>query len=174
MRITNDILALDLATNTGWCCGKPTDANPEFGHFTIPPTGDDVGRFGLTFAAWLKGVVIARRPELLIFEAPILPKKTQPMTTRKLMGLAVLTEMIARSQNVRCREGRASSVKKHFTGYGHAKKVDTIEICRRYGWRVTTDDEADACALWAFAVCCFAPEHATRFALGPIAARQMF
>ena len=174
MRITGKILALDVATNTGWCVGSPGDPNPEFGHFTIAPTGDDVGTFGLQYASWLKTTIEAVHPQLLIFEAPILPKKTNPTTVRKLMGLAMLTEMSARHRNISVREGRASSVKKHFTGYGHAKKADTMEICRRYGWRVKTDDEADACALWAYAVCCFAPDHAARFALGPLSARELF
>ncbi|ACI92686.1 holliday junction resolvasome, endonuclease subunit [Afipia carboxidovorans OM5] len=174
MRIDGIILSLDVATNTGWCAGEPGNPNPDFGHFTIPPTGDDVGTYGLKYSAWLKGQLEGLKPALVIFEAPILPKKTTPTTARKLMGLAMLTEMAARHRGITVREGRASTVKKHFTGNGWAKKADTMAIARRYGWAVRTDDEADACALWAYAVCCYAPEHATRFALGPIAARQMF
>ena len=174
MDIEGEILSLDLATATGWCCGKPDNANPDFGHFIIPPTGDDVGRFGLTFAGWLKPLIEVRKPALVIFEAPILPKQTTPITARKLMLLAGLTEMMARQRKIPCREGRASTVKKYFAGTGRAQKQDTKAMCRRYGWAVKTDDEADACAQWAYAVCCFAPKHAERFALGGLNARPMF
>lgn len=174
MSITGRILSLDLATATGWCCGAPDNANPDFGTFVLPSTGDDVGTFGLKFAEWMKATIEQYKPALIIFEAPILPKKTQPMTARKLMLLAGLTEMMARHRNITCREGRASAVKKYFAGTGRAQKEDTKAMCRRYGWRVKTDDEADACALWAYSVCCFAPDHAERFALGGLNARPMF
>jgi crossover junction endodeoxyribonuclease RuvC len=174
MLIDGDILTLDLATNTGFCIGAPADPNPKFGHFTIPPTGDDVGRFGFTFDDWLSGVFDFHNVGFCVFEMPILPAKTQLMTVRKLTGLAMLTEMQCRRRKIPVREARASSVKKHFAGSGRAKKVDTMDVCRRYGWRVKTDDEADACALWAYSVCLYAPEHAQRFALGPIGARELF
>lgn len=172
--LDGDILTLDLATNSGFCIGPPDATHPKFGHFTIPPTGDDVGRFGITFDDWLAGVFDFNNVGLCVFEMPILPAQTQLMTVRKLTGLAMLTEMQCRRRNIKCREARASSVKKHFAGSGKAKKVDTMDVCRKYGWRVTDDDEADACALWAYSVCLFAPEHAARFALGPLGARELF
>jgi Holliday junction resolvasome RuvABC endonuclease subunit len=174
MLIDGDILTLDVATNTGFCVGASDDPNPAFGHFTIPPTGDDVGRFGIFFEDWLTALIDFRQIGIVVFEAPILPRQTQLMTVRKLSGLALLVEMICRRRKIKCREARASSVKKFFAGTGKAKKVDTMEVCRRYGWRVKTDDEADACALWAYSVALYAPQHAGRFALGPIGARELF
>ena len=175
MRVTGTILALDLATNTGWCAGQPAEPNPRFGHFTIPPTQDDVGRFGIIFEDWLNETIDDLAPALVNFEAPILPKQTQPMTVRKLTGLTLLTEMICRKRNIACRETRASTVKKHFAGSGRAEKSDTMAVCRRYGWRVRTSDEADACALWVYSVSCFGPDEArARFELGPLGARQLF
>src|SRR5207245_199888 len=111
-----------------------------------------------------------RNVGFVVFEVPILPKKTSIMTVRKLTGLAWETEKVCRRRSIKCREGRASSVKKFFAGTGKAQKVDTINVCRRYGWNVRVDDEADACALWAYSVSLYAPEHAARFALGPIGA----
>lgn len=174
MIIDGTILSLDLATNTGWCCGAPNNANPDFGHHVLPSSGDDIGAFANAFCEWLKSMLDLRQPSLVIFEMPILPKQTNPTTVRKLMGLAVLTELMVKRRKIACREGRASSVKKYFAGTGRAKKDDTKAMCRRYGWNVRTDDEADACALWAYAVCCYAPDHAERFALGGLNARPMF
>lgn len=168
------LLTLDLATNTGFCVGSPDNPNPTFGSFRIPPTGDDVGKFGLTFRGWIAELFDWHQPDFVVFEMPILPQKTNLMTVRKLTGLAMLTEMECRQRKVSVREGRASSVKKFFTGSGKAGKLDTMAICRRYGWNVKTDDEADACALWAYSVSIHAPEHGARFALGPMGARQVF
>lgn len=165
------ILTLDLATNTGWACGAPGDADPRFGHVTLPSTGEDIGRFAMAYDQWLCEKLDADQPRMVVFEAPILPQRTTPVTVRKLSGLVWHTEFVCVRRRIMCREGRASSVKKLFTGYGFAKKADTMSIARRYGWRVRTDDEADACALWAYSVCKVAPQHATRFALGPLGAR---
>lgn len=168
--ITGNILTLDLATNTGWACGAPGDDAPRFGHHTLPSTGDNVGRFALAFSDWLSCALETHAPQIVVFEAPILPKKTNLTTTRKLQGLAFETERLCYERGIPCREGRKSSVSKLFAGNGRAQKEDTVAQCRRYGWRVTTDDEADACALWAYTVVKVSPEHAQRFALGPLGA----
>lgn len=174
MTIDGRLLTLDLATNSGFCVGAPDNPNPDFGNFKIPPTGDDVGRFGVIFHDWLTNLIDWHQPDFVVFEMPILPKQTNLMTVRKLTGLAMLTEMECRRRKLPVREARASSVKKFFTGSGKAGKLDTMAICRRYGWNVKTDDEADACALWAYSVSLYAPEYAERFALGPIGARERF
>jgi Holliday junction resolvasome RuvABC endonuclease subunit len=172
--VTGTILALDLATATGFAVGEPSDPVPLFGTHTLPSTGEDVGAFGVAYEDWLLGMVDQHDPELVIFEMPILPKQTSLQTVRKLTGLAFATETVCTRRRLRCREGRASTVKKQFTGYGHAEKADTQAICRRYGWRVQTGDEGDACALWAYAIICFAPDHASRFQLGPLGAEERF
>jgi crossover junction endodeoxyribonuclease RuvC len=175
MNISGCIIALDLATQTGFCVGKPDNPHPSFGEFVLPSTGDDIGKFAVTFEDWLDEMFTLHKPELVVFEMPILPKMTSLITVRKLTGLAWETEQKCKRLGIKVREGRASTVKKHFTGYGHAAKADTVAIARRYGWDVKSNDAADACALWAYSVCCFADErHKERFALGPLAARMLF
>jgi Holliday junction resolvasome RuvABC endonuclease subunit len=170
MSFTGTILTLDLATNTGHCAGAPVERLPRIGSFKLPSTGEDIGRFAVEAEDRVAALLDAERPGLVVFEMPILPKKTQLITVRKLSGLVWEVERQCTRRKIRCREGRASSVKKFFTGSGRAEKLDTMQIARRYGWRVRTDDEADAAALWAYAVCKVAPEHAARFALGPLGA----
>lgn len=174
MSIDGELLTLDLATRTGFCVGETNNPNPTFGHIVLPSTGDDVGTFAIKYEDWLTDFVAWRRIGLCVFEMPILPKTTSLMTVRKLTGLAWETEQFCRRRGIKCREGRASSVKKFFTGSGKAGKLDTMAICRRYGWKVAVDDEADACALWAYSVALYAPEHGDRFALGPMGARERF
>lgn len=141
---------------------------PAFGTHRLPSTGDDIGSFAVAYEAWLGEQIETHRPELVIFEAPILPQKTQLMTVRKLTGLAYDTERQCRVARVMCREGRKSSVNKAFTGSGKASKDDTIAAARRYGFKVRGDDEADAVALWCFAVLCYAPSGAHTFGFGPL------
>lgn len=172
--IDGELLTLDLATRFGFCVGTPDNPNPTFGHHVLPSTGDDVGTFACHFEDWLADFVAWRQIGLVVFEMPILPKMTNLMTVRKLTGLAWETEKFCRRRKIKCREGRASSVKKFFVGSGKAQKFDTMAICRRYGWHVTVDDEADACALWAYSVSLYAPEHADRFALGALGATERF
>lgn len=170
MAFDGTILTLDLATNYGFCAGRPDDAHPRFGHSRLPSTGDDIGAFAAAYEDEFGALIEELRPRLVVFEMPILPKKTALVTVRKLNGLVWETERICHRRRIRCREGRASSVKNFFVGTGRAEKSDTIAMCRRYGWAVKTDDEADACALWAYTVSKVAPEHAQRFALGPLGA----
>lgn len=167
---TGKILSLDIATNTGFCVGAPNDEKPEIGHVKLPSTGDDIGKFAVAFEEWLDEQLRWTSPDLVVFEAPILPAKTQLITVRKLNGLIFEVERQCRHLRIRCREGRASSVRKFFCGNGRADKEDVVTMARRYGWKIATHDEADAAALWAYAVSLVAPDHAKRFALGPLGA----
>lgn len=173
--ITGKILSLDLATNTGFCVGAP-GAQPIFGEHRLPSTGDDIGAFACAYEDWLSArLAAADKPELVIFEAPILPKMTQLMTVRKLTGLAWETERLCKRGKVRCLEGRKATVNKAITGSGRASKDDTKAALRRYGFKVRGEDEADAVALWCFACLCYAPKAASNFSFGPLAAaREQF
>lgn len=170
MTFDGTILTLDLATNLGWCLGTPSDAMPRFGHHKLPSTGENIGAFAVAFEDWLTAFLEREKPAIVVFEAPILPRQTTPATVRKLSGLVWEVERVCRRLGIKCREGRKSSVNLFFAGHGWAKKTDTMAICRRYGWKVRNDDEADACALWAYAAFKLDPEAAKLFAIGPIGA----
>jgi len=169
--ITGAILSLDLATNTGFCIGAPGQT-PAFGEHRLPSTGDDIGTFACAYEDWLTAQLTTHAPQLVIFEAPILPKMTQLMTVRKLTGLAWETERLCKRAKVRCLEGRKATVNKAITGSGRASKDDTKAALRRYGFKVVGEDESDAVALWCFACLCYAPTTATNFGFGPIAGGQ--
>src|SRR4051794_18283644 len=112
--VTGTIIALDLATQTGFCVGTPDDPNPIFGEFVFPSTGDDIGKFANAVEDWLDAMLDRYKPELVNFEMPILPKMTSLMTVRKLTGLAWETEKKCRRRGIKVRESRAATVKKHF------------------------------------------------------------
>lgn len=162
--VTGKILALDLATATGWAIGFPSDLVPRFGTHVLPSTGTNIGAFGVAFEDWLIGVLNAEQPEAVLYEQPSIFMKSQPATLIKLNGLAYHCETICNRLGFRryyC--VNPSQLKKYWTGSGKAKKPDMIAAARRRGWDVRDDNAADAAAAWAWGVYCFAPAHAGRF-----------
>jgi Holliday junction resolvasome RuvABC endonuclease subunit len=165
-------LALDLATETGFCVGAAdTGEVPTLGHVRMPSTGPDVGQFLAAWQDWLDAKVCEVEPTLIIFEAPILPSETQMSTTRKLQGLAGVTEMVCHRAGIEVAELTTSTVKKGLTGNGRASKSDMVRACRAYGFNPHTyikkgeesSDEADAFGIWLCALRLRHPTHAGRW-----------
>lgn len=143
------VLALDLATRTGWAKGAADGGRPRSGVIRLPSTGDDVGAF---LAAWephcdalLKGV------DLAVFEAPLLPRTTSFKTVTKLHSLAGLTELQCRKAGVRVRSVQNNRVKKAWTGAGRAEKSAMVARAKQLGFSPADDNEADAIAIWFYA-----------------------
>lgn len=176
------ILALDLATSTGWCAGAG-DASPAYGSVTMPDTKEEVGPFLDFFDRWLHrkitevleeaGVVTAvgdygtyptDAKVYLIFEAPVLPRArldnrghlvqapTTIATTRKLQGLAGVTEMVGVRRHLEVREVHLQTVKKELSGSGRGEKPDMIRAAKRCGLNPKNSDEADAFGVWLVGV----------------------
>lgn len=157
-------LALDLATSTGFCIGAAdTGEVPTLGHVRMPSTGPDVGQFLCAWQDWLEPKVREVGPTLVIFEAPILPAQTQMATTRKLQGMAGVTEMVCHRAGIEVAEVATSQVKKSLTGSGRADKADMIAAARHYGFDPQTSDEADAFGIWLCALRLRHPTHAGRW-----------
>lgn len=151
--MSGGILSLDVATSSGWAYGAAGEP-PQHGVFTIPPSGDDLGRYGVEFIKWLSAKIRELRPREIVFEAPILPAKTNITTTRKLHGLALLVECVANLEAVPCSEISNAEWRRQFLGpYYPAKptrddlKRAVIAACRGMGWNPRGDDDADALGL---------------------------
>jgi Holliday junction resolvasome RuvABC endonuclease subunit len=144
----NRLVTLDLATCLGFTDGPAASRTFTFGSFALPKTGNDLGSFGAAFHDWLVDLLDqADKPELLVFESPILPKMTNIQTVRKLYGLAFLTELICKTRQIECAEENLMTVKKHFVGAGWATKTDMEAEAIRRGYAVTDDHQADAIGL---------------------------
>lgn len=145
------ILALDLATTTGYALGRIGGA-PSSGQKRIGSEGDSLGAFADEFDFWLNGIVERLAPGLIYYEAPINQSgKTTAATTIKLRGLAYHVHMIGFRHRIIVRPGNVQTVRREFCGSGHASKDQVVEECRRRGWSVAGTDEADAVALWWWA-----------------------
>ena len=157
-------LALDLATCTGFCFGSAdTGEIPMLGHVRMPSTGADVGRFLCAWQDWLEPKVCEVEPTLIVFEAPILAGQTQIAPTRKLQGMAGVTEMVAHRHGIEVAELSTSTVKKALTGSGRAEKPAMMAACRAYGFNPQVTDEADAFGIWLCALRLRHPTHAGRW-----------
>lgn len=146
------VLALDIATTTGWACDGPTPGVPVSGTFKTPfAGGEEFGSGFVAFEAWLSDMMSVMRPEVLAFEAPV-PRASAHgfQTTRILLGLATIAELVAAQNGVPCFETHIQSVRLHFTGSGRCDKRDVMHRCRVLGWAVVQLDASDACAVWDF------------------------
>lgn len=164
----NSIMALDLATSIGWARWR-APATIASGTKLLPKTGPDVGAFVDKFESWLADMISVDRPELVVFEAPMVYEGTNQETARKLLGLAVMAEFVCRRAEVRYLEVNVADVRSHFlgTGYGkHSLRIPgeskpwqqavrmTFAQCQARGWLPDTDDEADALAVLDYSAWC--------------------
>lgn len=161
------VLALDIATTTGWAFGDAGE-KPRFGSFTCPTTGDDLGRYGDAFERWFTALVRDFKPKKVVFEAPVLPRakfdkakgriveQTNLATVRKLNGLLMLTEVaLLRAGCNDVEEISSGQWRKLFLGdfYPHNGVRDdfkraAIAACRQMKWEPNNSDEAEACGIW--------------------------
>ncbi|OAN53875.1 hypothetical protein A6A04_13360 [Paramagnetospirillum marisnigri] len=161
--MSGGLLALDLATVTGWAYAPipaappPTELEraaslppePLGGTFRSGEPGCSVGRFLSLYGDWLARHLADLNPAGVIYEAPILPEQANHATTIKLMGLAAVTELICHRRRIPwVRTAQPSSVKLTFTGHGRATKDKMIAACKARGWTPIDDNHGDALALW--------------------------
>jgi len=163
------ILALDLASVVGFAIGRPSDPIPVFGSFRCAPPQASLGAVYHGLSRWLVSTIASEKISLLVFEAPIAPSflkgKTSAHTARVLIGLCAIAEEIAFDLRIECREAQVRDVRAHFIGGNFKReraKALTIEACKRLGWNVRNDNEADSCALWNYQCSIFDPKIALR------------
>lgn len=153
------VIALDLATVTGWAVWRPA-GSVAYGSRRLGRAGDADGAFFAGYHSWLADMITVEQPAAIVFEAPWVGPDTHQQTARRLMGLAVVTELVAHLREIpRVREVNVASVRKHFVGNGRgeraAMKRAVIEGCRQRGWDPKDDNAADALAVLDFALHCF-------------------
>lgn len=95
------------------------------------------------------------RPNLVVIEAPIVTGVVGSADRVSLaMGLRASVLAVCHMRGIKATEYAVASIRKHFIGSGRVKRAEakraTIEQCRRRGWHVSNDNEADACAVWDF------------------------
>lgn len=152
------ILGLDFGTQTGVALGS-AGTRPMLETWSMPAGGgEDVGAFMSAFRARLEGAVAG--VDVIIFEEPFvairLDHQGKPFVqipqVRRAYGMAALVEEIAHTRGIECFGVVTVSLKKDFTGNGHADKAAMMRMARVLGFEPKTDHEADALAAWVYAL----------------------
>ncbi len=156
--MARSVLALDLATRTGWAFYKEETPAPLYG--SIDLSGGDEGDILNRFGRWLHGRLTIDKPTMIAFEAPFVQNAS---TAERLFGLAALTQFLARNNDRTAYATTPGQWRKHFLGSAHGKRAElkaaTIDACKLRGWAPKTEDAADAlglldyaCQKWGLAV----------------------
>ena len=146
-KFTGSVLALDLATVTGYAFGKP-GSSPKFGHHRFAKTGQPRPAAYKQFRLWLDLWCSARKTDLIVFESPAVPTymmgQTNVGTTKLLFGLCEHLEEWAYNK-IELREASVSQVRSHFIGRnlkGAVARPITMARCHERGWKVETSDRS--------------------------------
>jgi hypothetical protein len=166
-----DVLALDVATTTGYARGLvggiPIAGSVKFGGRSNNP--NDVFSDAMH---WIEQKLDQQpRPDILIIES-LLPGNAKRGFTSKavhdrLAGLHGIVRAVAGDKGIpQVCEAAVGDVRQHFIGDRHCKsakaKNETLLQCRALGWPASDHDAADALATWSFACSLIDPRLALR------------
>lgn len=167
------IMALDLATESGWAIGSTDRQKPRFGSERFAKRGQGPAEVGKSFFIWLSDMTRLDKIDGLYIERPMHPAVASRIGTTAetnfiLVGLPFLAGTIAACRGIPVvRYVDAKDVKGYFTGqktfkdaFDHeANKIiksrevgkrATVNRCHQLGLPVQNDNQADACALWFY------------------------
>lgn len=139
-----NILALDIATNTGW---KTKTAS---GVWNLKPNrGESEGMRVVRFKSKVKELITLENIDLISYERPAGMHKASIMVASEMVG--VLKDLcIELNIDLACYS--ASEIKKFATGKGNAKKDAMIDAAKQLGFNPKDDNEADAIHLYNLTV----------------------
>lgn len=154
------ILALDIATATGWARWSRELNRPAAGVQVFK--GDIYDKVG-QFERWLIGKLVADEITHLFIEQFVLMTqgKTNHETLQQLSTMNVMAGAIARRRNLYFEPVHNATWRKHFIGVsrapkGQAKPTDwlkakAVDRCRILGWDIPKHDAAEAAGLLDYA-----------------------
>jgi hypothetical protein len=154
-----NILALDLATNTGWAMGRLGDRIPAFGSIRFGRARDcsHEARFAHAIE-WTSDFLKRNKIDVLTFEEPLhfglRRGASRAGNDEVAFGLAAIVQGVAHLRAVYdIRAEPTIDVRRFFLGDNPKRaqaKRETVGRCRAFGIAVENDNEADAVALWHF------------------------
>lgn len=155
------VLALDVATVTGWAVGE-IGGKPLSGALRFAEKGASHYRVCFKAQVWLHQQIKLHRPDVVYMEGAInsasLGGKSNPSTFILLNGLqTVLGVTVEACLPVSAKTIAVSTVRKRFLGRGNLRSEDAKPMvkarCIELGWvdEDATFDRCDALAVWAAA-----------------------
>jgi len=174
------VLALDLATTTGWAWHAVGMPRPFFGAFTLPGQPGEVGRPADALERFLREIYLKTKNAgspitHWFFEAQHIDAKINIDTVYRLIALGGVVEKFAfqvkpRDQKmVWCYKVHISTWRSHFIGRGSGFKRDktlkgrpylpgedpkelAIQRCGEFGWHTDIADAAEACGILDYGI----------------------
>lgn len=147
---------------TGWAFSADRGMVPQYGTWDLGAGG--LGRRASCLAASLGGALGQFHPEMVIMEAPLPPqaraKISQEKTTRLLLGLAAVVDLVCYEHTIDCEEAGTLEARRAVLGK-RGDKLDVMAWCRIMGWVPPTHDAADALLLLEYR---HGSEHARKIA----------
>lgn len=155
------ILALDIASQTGWCVGR-ADAPPRCGSVKLLGEGAADGAVLAAMADWFVDSIDVHKPDKIVYEAP-LPHHSSINSAKLAFRLSGIVELICWRRRIDCKPIHVATVRAQVLGNGRAKKPDVEVWYRAQDWPMpyrngaVDADAIDAAAVWAFATGIRAP-----------------
>ena len=152
------ILALDLATTTGWAWVEECAPRRPFRFGSWRPAtthAESPGAFFALYRNWLESKILEIGPSEIYYERPHFRGRG---ATEVCVGLQTRVQELAAHHRIGHGAVAPATVKKHVTGNGRAGKHDVIRAMReRWGLGeddlpLSADNEADALAVLAWAM----------------------
>jgi len=142
--MANNILALDIATKTGW------RTKTSSGVWDLKPNrGESEGMRVVRFKSKVKELILLEKINLVAYERPAGMHKSSIMVASEMVG--VLKDLCI-EMNVELSCYSASEIKKFATGKGNASKELMIADAIKKGFNPKDDNEADAIHLYNLVV----------------------
>jgi hypothetical protein len=162
-----DILAIDLATVTGFARGE-VGGSPISGSIRFGARDASNNAVFAHALSWIADVLEPQpRPDLLLLEAMLPPGAQVGHTSRevrdRLAGLHGVIRGVAHLRGIyRIDEASVGDVRQHFIGSRSLKRARAKravgERCCLLGWDTVDDNAADALALWHYGCARIQPE----------------
>lgn len=151
------ILALDLASVTGWAVGEP-GGKPVHGSIRFASAGASHEAIFAEAMVWIVQVYEEYEPKTVVWESPMPTSfnrgRTNINTTTILFGLPAIIGSVAYLRGMYdIRKADTKDVRMHFIGCNPKRakaKPLVMRQCRAMGWEVIDDNEADALATWHY------------------------
>lgn len=166
------ILALDIATSTGFACG-PVGKIERSGSVRLKRPQEDVWVAGENIGFFLRDLFIIQSeiPDVIVVEAP-LPAGASPGASAAIIawGCLFTVQFMAKLYDIPVRLVRADDVRAHYTGrsrwqappgfpggkdanrnYGKSRVVERAHLLGHMPRESRDNDRADACAVHSYA-----------------------
>ncbi|EHM01209.1 hypothetical protein HMPREF9946_02213 [Acetobacteraceae bacterium AT-5844] len=151
--VPRSVLALDIASRTGWAWGVP-GGRLSHGIIDLPPPGIDLGAHGAAFADGLADLLSVHQPARIVVEAPFYASAGSPITIEALLGLNMMAHTIAWRWDVPIEKIASQTVRASLIGKiakGESKAA-VMAWARAQGHTPNDHNAADALALLTYAL----------------------